>query len=145
MSIDQTRRLLLSVRPRFAAAILDGTKTVELRRTRPRIVVPTECLLYASTPVQAVVGICRITKVLEYKPRGLWRVAGEGCGINYSEFAAYFDGCDKAYGLLITRAEQLDSAIPLSTLRRRSSGFQPPQSFRYLTFAHSDRLLARTW
>ena len=50
-------------RPRFAEAILAGVKTVELRRTVPKIVVPTLALLYATTPVRALLGTCIITDV----------------------------------------------------------------------------------
>jgi predicted transcriptional regulator len=50
------RTLLLSLRPRFADAILAGAKTVELRR-RPINARPgTAILLYASRPMMAIVG-----------------------------------------------------------------------------------------
>ena len=39
LELDQDRMIVLSLKPRFAEAILAGTKTVELRRTGPRIVV----------------------------------------------------------------------------------------------------------
>ena len=39
--IDPARALVLSLKPRFAEAILDGTKTVEVRRVMPRITIPT--------------------------------------------------------------------------------------------------------
>ena len=47
-SLDPARALVLSLKPRFAGAILAGTKTVEVRRVMPRITVPTLALLYAS-------------------------------------------------------------------------------------------------
>ena len=40
-------------------AILAGVKTVELRRTVPKIVIPTRALLYAASPVRALLGTCR--------------------------------------------------------------------------------------
>ena len=43
--LDLDRMVVLSLRPRFAEAILAGDKTVELRRTVPKIVVPTRALL----------------------------------------------------------------------------------------------------
>ena len=42
--LDQNRMIVLSLKPRFAAAVLAGTKTVELRRSEPKIVVPTRAL-----------------------------------------------------------------------------------------------------
>ena len=46
-ALDPARALVLSLKPRFAEAILSGTKTVEVRRVMPRITVPTLALLYA--------------------------------------------------------------------------------------------------
>ena len=38
--LDQDRTIVLSLKPRFAEGILAADRTVELRRTAPRIVVP---------------------------------------------------------------------------------------------------------
>ena len=61
--LDSDRMIVLSLKPRFAQAILAGVKTVELRRTVPKIVIPTRALLYASSPVRALLGTCVITSV----------------------------------------------------------------------------------
>ena len=53
------RVTLLSVRPRFAEALLNGTKTAEIRRRRANIPDGSLCLLYASAPVRALVGAIR--------------------------------------------------------------------------------------
>ena len=52
--LDPDRMVVLSFKPRFAHAILAGVKTVELRRTVPKIVIPTRALLYAASPVRAL-------------------------------------------------------------------------------------------
>ena len=57
--LDQDRMIVLSLKPRFAEAILTGDKTVELRRAEPKIVVPTRALLYATTAVLASRGFLR--------------------------------------------------------------------------------------
>ena len=61
--LDRDRMIVLSLKPRFADAIPAEDKTVELRRTEPKIVVPTRALLYATTPVRALLGTCVITSV----------------------------------------------------------------------------------
>ena len=61
--LDPDRMVILSLKPRFAEAILAGVKTVELRRTELKIVVPTRALLYAASPVRALLGTCIITSV----------------------------------------------------------------------------------
>jgi predicted transcriptional regulator len=144
MITDQTRRLLLSVKPRFAAAILDGSKTVELRRTRPRIEVPTEALIYSSSPERALIGTCDVVEVMAYTPRGMWQLVGQRTGVTYPEFQAYFVGCDTAYGLVLRNAQRLRNEVSLQSMRTTWNSFQPPQSFRYLTRSASDLMLSLT-
>ena len=50
------RTLLLSLRPRFAQAILSGAKTVEVRRRPVNAPPQTPIILYASSPTMAIVG-----------------------------------------------------------------------------------------
>jgi len=140
--IDPDRSILLSIRPRFAEAILAGTKTVELRRTPPRLDVPTEVLLYASQPTCAIVGTCRVDKILAYTPAGLWRLIGRHTGVTHGEFKLYFQGVSTAYGLVLNEPLRLGAAVALPALRQTWQGFHPPQSFRYLDRKSTDRVLA---
>lgn len=139
---DPDRRLLLSLKPLYAEAILAGTKTIELRRTRPRINVPTEALIYASSPRCALIGTCRVTDVLEFTPKGMWRLHRHRASIEFAAFKEYFDGCETAYGLVIEAASRLPNEVTLPRIRNTWDGFQPPQSFRYLSTAMSDEVLA---
>jgi predicted transcriptional regulator len=53
--MNRSAILWLSLRPAFAERFLRGTKTVELRRTRPRVSLGDHALLYAAAPVNALV------------------------------------------------------------------------------------------
>ena len=142
--IDDQRRLMLSLKPGYADAILDGTKTIELRRTRPRLILPTEALIYASSPTMAVVGRCRVIHIVDLTPEGLWRRHGKSAAIDRQAYLRYFHGSTRAYGLLIADPIRLESPIELEALRSWRSGFHPPQSFQFMTMQHSDELLALT-
>lgn len=52
---------LFSIRPHFATAILDGSKTVELRTVAPRKTIE-RIWIYATAPVQQIVGYFTPTK-----------------------------------------------------------------------------------
>jgi hypothetical protein len=67
------RPLMMSLRPRFAQAILDGSKTVELRRTRVLAPPGTTIIIYASAPVISVVGIVTLGTVDADNPNTLGR------------------------------------------------------------------------
>ena len=130
--MSNDRRLLLSLKPRFADAILDGSKTVELRRTRPTIKVPTDALIYASSPRMAIIGRCRVESIGSYAPSALWEAHGHSAGVTRREFRDYFSGADRAYALMLSGPSRFDESIQLADIRCWWPGFVPPQSFRYL-------------
>ena len=123
--------LLLSVRPRFAQAILAGTKTVEIRRRPIRSGSGTPVVLYASTPTMAVVGTARLVDVEALTLHRAWRRYRHTLGVSWPEFTEYLDGVDVAYLLRLDDVKELERPILLHTLRARRP-FQPPQSFRYI-------------
>ncbi len=138
---DQDRMIVLSLKPRFAEAILAGTKTVELRRTRPKIKVPTRALLYASTPVRALLGTCIVTSVNSAPLSDLWREFGSRVNLRYPEFMSCFEGAEVGTALTLAQQQPLTRRVPLQDLRADPIGFRPPQSFSYVDSKTGDRLL----
>lgn len=130
--LDRDRMVVLSLKPRFAEAVLSGVKTVELRRTVPKIVVPTRALLYATTPVRALLGTCIITSVHAADLAVLWREYGSRSDLRYFEFQQYFDGVDVGAALTLTEPRVFDRQVSLQDLRAKPRGFRPPQSFAYV-------------
>lgn len=139
--VDPARALVLSLKPRFAEAILDGTKTVEVRRVMPRITVPTLALLYASGSVRALVGTCVVRSVARYPADELWQLHGADTALSRTEFDTYLHGRDCGVALLLERPEPLAAPVPLHTLRQ-AHGFRPPQSLAYVCHTQRERLLA---
>lgn len=125
--------LLLSIRPEYANKIFDGTKTVELRRTRPRLEVGDRVLVYVSTPVKALMGMFEVGRVMDAPPSHLWSHVREHAGITRWQFDHYYTGADRAYGIFLKSPRQLPIPIKLGHLRELIDGFVPPQSYRYLT------------
>lgn len=138
---DPSRVLVLSLKPRFAEAILDGTKTVELRRVMPRITIPTLASLYASGSERSLVGTCVVREVVQCGLEELWSRFGDRTGLSHSEFEEYFAGRVQGVALLLQDAKPLSERIALDALRR-ISGFRPPQSFGYVDHQQHDLLLA---
>lgn len=139
--LDRDRMVVLSLKPRFAEAILAGNKTVELRRTMPQIVVPTQALLYATSPVRALLGTCVVTDVVSADLDILWRNFGSRADLNYREFKQYFDGVDSGAALTLADPRTFTRRIPLEDLRAKRKGFRPPQSFAYMDATAGNRLL----
>lgn len=124
--------LFLSLRPRFADLLLNGDKSVELRRVRPDVAPGTSVLLYASSPMMKLVGRAEVEEVKVAPVRQIWREHGRETGINQSEYDAYFEDLDEAVAIKLVNIRRLDKPRPLKDLRNSLAGFQPPQSYRYL-------------
>ena len=139
--LDPDRMVVLSLKPRFAEAILSGAKTVELRRTVPKIVVPTRALLYATTPVRALIGTCIITRVQSAELEVLWRECGPRSALRYHEFLQYFEGLDVGTALTLIQPRAFRRQVSLQDLRARPRSFRPPQSFAYVDTKTGDELM----
>lgn len=129
---SSARALLLSIQPRFAQAIVDGTKTVELRRVRPTVSAGDRLVFYETSPTRAVVAIATVVGVLAKDPATLRRRVAAKSGLQGEEFLAYFSGCDIGFGIEFCEVVALRSPVTLNDLRRRVPGFTPPQSYHYL-------------
>ena len=126
--------LLLSIRPTFADQILDGSKTVEFRRRHPRqIQLGTRMLIYASSPVRALIGTAVVVDVVEGSPEEVWDEYQTVGGIEYEQFNAYYEECDRAIVIRLSKPVRLKKAIPLDDLRSKWPGFHPPQQFAYMS------------
>ena len=139
--LDPDRMIVLSLKPRFAQAILAGVKTVELRRTVPKIVIPTRALLYASSPVRALLGTCVITSVRSADLAALWHEYGSRSELSSHEFQQYFEGVAKGTALTLSEPQALSRPIPLQDLRAKPRSFRPPQSFAYVDTKTGNQLI----
>ncbi len=124
--------VLLSVRPKYADKIFERTKTVELRRIRPKLLEEGDLvLLYVSSPVQALTGAFKVDKIIEKPLKDLWRMVRKKAGITRQEFDNYYDGVSVGVGIFfkVQDVQQLDKPISLDILKEQF--FHPPQGFRY--------------
>lgn len=141
-SCDPHRMLVLSLRPRFAEAILSGEKTVELRRVEPQIELPTRALVYASSPTRSLMGQCVVRKAVRLPLSMLWRRYGHATAVTQEEFHDYFAQKETGIALLLSNPVRLSSEVPLVKLRQSVDRFRAPQSFAYVAVETGARLLA---
>lgn len=127
----ENRALFISLRPRFAELLLDGRKTVELRRIQPAVSPGTLVLLYASSPLRALVGTGVVQGVSVASSDDIWTLLGSLTGLSRAEYDHYFHGADRAVAISLRDLKRLERPVPLLDLRRGRSWFRPPQSFRY--------------
>jgi predicted transcriptional regulator len=127
---------MLSIRPRFVAAIFDGSKRYELRRTCPRVSPGDAVLVYVSQPISAICGMIGIeqihTRVGRTAAKHLWPLVRTASGVNRSEFNAYFAESRTAHALEINVIAPFEEPLPLASLRDCMPSFHPPQCYWYL-------------
>lgn len=139
--VDPDRMMILSLKPRYAEVILSGSKTVELRRTEPRILVPTRALIYATTPVKALLGTCIVESVITDGLAALWKAHGSRTGLRHTEFRSYFKGREVGSALVLSEARRFARQVPLADLRASRCMDRPPQSYSYIDATTGDQLL----
>jgi len=133
--------LLVSIRPKYASAIIEGRKTVEFRRKFPEDVAPgSRAYIYSSRPVQAVIGIAVIERVERMLTTLLWHKHGFAACIDQATFDDYFHGQSDGFAVVLKSAHMLSPAISRSMLKNILS-IRPPQSFMYLPSDFERRFL----
>ncbi len=130
--MESSTALLVSIRPRFVEQIFAGTKTVELRRIRPRVETGDLVIIYASGSQKALVGAFQIADVIAAAPSTIWRRYGAKTGLTKREFDDYFTNLATGFAIEVARTWQLASPVELATLRSQQGGFHAPQSYRYI-------------
>lgn len=127
---QEFKAALISVHPKYARQILEGSKRVEFRRvwaSRP----VTHLVLYSTAPDMKVVAILKIKETIEESKAGLWELAKRyGGGLTREELRAYFLDKARGYGLIIGSVQALKKPIALSDA---IPGMRAPQSYAYLT------------
>jgi predicted transcriptional regulator/transcriptional regulator with XRE-family HTH domain len=127
-----SRDVIFSIRPVHAEKILDGSKTVELRRRFTGGVRPgTLALIYSTSPTSALTGSARIKEVERLTVLDLWEKHCSSACLYKREFEDYFSGVDSGYAIVLTSAKPLVRPVGLPELRQRF-GFEPPQSYQYV-------------
>jgi predicted transcriptional regulator len=127
--------ILLSVRPVYAAGLLAGTKTAEVRRRFPEQPAGTTIYVYSSTPDRAVVGTLQLDGIDRPAARDVWREYEDRIQISRPSLEKYLANCDRAAVLRVSAPVLWSEPLPLHQLRGLV-GVEPPQSFRYLDDDH---------
>lgn len=135
--------LFLSIHPEYVQAILEGRKTVELRKRRPRAEVGSTVVIYATMPRCEVVATAIVERIQSAEPARLWRHVRCAAAVSKHAYDHYYAGTDTAVGIHLSRIRQFDEPIPLGDLRDRWQGFHPPQQFRYLSNCQQELISLR--
>lgn len=127
--------IFLSIKPQYADLILNGEKTVELRRVRPKLQPGDLVILYATAPISAILGCFTTLDVITAPIQEIWDTFGPQSSISHDLFFDYFQGVDEGVAILVDKTFRLipnEEESDLTRLRETYAGFHPPQGYRYI-------------
>ena len=121
-------KVLLSIKPEFADKIFDGTKKYEFRKSIFKRKDIRKVVVYASSPVQQVIGEFDIEDILCENTKRLWEITQEFSGITKQFYDSYFADKEVAFAIQVGNIRRYASPKRLSDLDIDFA----PQSFAYL-------------
>ena len=121
-------KVLLSIKPEFADKIFDGTKKYEFRKSIFKRKDIRKVVVYASSPVQQVIGEFDIEDILCENTKRLWEITQEFSGITKQFYDSYFADKEVAFAIQVGNVRRYSNPKRLSDLDIDFA----PQSFAYL-------------
>ncbi len=122
-------KVVLSIKPEFAFKIFDGTKKFEFRKSIFKNEKIKTIIVYASSPVQQVIGEFDIEEVLNHDLSTLWDLTREFSGISEEFYYEYFLNKEQGFAIKIKKTRKYRTPKCL----RADFNLSPPQSFAYWT------------
>lgn len=120
-------KVVLSIKPEFANKIFDGTKKYEFRKAIFKNEKIKTIIVYASSPVQQVIGEFEIEKIINHDIDTLWGLTQQFSGISEEYFYQYFGEKEIGYAIKIKKTKRYKQPKCL----RADYNLLPPQSFAY--------------
>lgn len=121
------KEVLMSINPQYVSKIFDGTKTYEFRKTDFKNEVK-RVYIYATHPVQKIVGYMMFDGILKENVKTLWKKCKKETGIGKTEFYNYLFDYENGYAHHINYAVEFKEPIDVTTL----NDFITPQSWYYI-------------
>ncbi len=125
---------LFSIKPLYAYKIFSRKKKFELRRELSEPIEDRSLVIvYASSPVQAIIGEFYVARVIRGDPSTVWKRVRQDpvSGISSSSWR-YIRGAKKAIAIEVKNPILYPRRIYLEEIRRIIPGWNPPLSYRSL-------------
>lgn len=125
------RNFIISIKPNYALKIIDGVKTVELRRRFPvDNIKGGKVIVYASSPIREIIGYAIIEGVEKLPIAKLWKKYNEEACVEKEFFYTYFEGVEEGYAVSLSHPVKLQIPINVKSLEKKYK-ISAPQSYCY--------------
>lgn len=130
--MPESDNILISVDARHVTRILEGSKTVELRRRAIKLAQGSQLWIYSKVPKGYVEVLAIVDDVVAAAPDVIWHRYKSRSGITRAEFEKYFQDLDMGHAILFGNIRRLKPILSLDDIRERLLTFQPPQFYKRL-------------
>lgn len=130
------RFAVISIKPQYVEAIVEGQKIYELRRRKPNLVKGDLLFIYETSPRKKVTASAELERIINENIDTLWEKVAESCAVNFETFTDYFKGCKNGYALQLKNVKSYRNPLSLDDLRCQMPKYMPPQFFHYLDREH---------
>lgn len=123
--------LLLSIHSGYAIQIVNGQKTIELRRRFPLFKKEDKkkIFIYACSPISKIIGECNLQVVKKVPLKQLWKISSNLAMIDKTSFDEYFKDRDFGFALYLENPVKYNQPVLLTSVLGNK---HPPQSYRYM-------------
>ena len=121
-------KVVLSIKPEFAYKIFDGSKKFEFRKSIFKNKEVKSVIVYASSPVQKVIGEFEIGKIINQDIDTLWSLTKDFSGITEDFFYNYFSEKEEGFAIQVKNKKKYKNPKCL----KKDFKLHPPQSFAYI-------------
>jgi len=121
-------KVLLSIKPEYAEKILSGYKKYEFRKKLFKNPMVKKVIIYASSPIQKVVGEFDIEYILSLEPETLWEKTERYSGVDKEFYDSYFNGKEIGHAIKVKKTKRYRKQLDLRDFDIEYA----PQSFVYI-------------
>jgi predicted transcriptional regulator len=126
--MDTSTNVILSIKPKYAQAIIAGTKKVEFRKKIFKRPVD-KVYIYSSSPTKKIIGYFTFSEIVEETPTELWSKFQNVGSIDKADFFDYFKDSEKGFAIVVDNVEKFKKGIdPIEFFEN----FCAPQSYIYI-------------
>jgi len=122
--------ILISIKPKYAARIIEGKKRVEIRRRRMNVRKGDRLWIYSSCPLASIEAVAIVDSVVWGDPLEIWPCVSGLADISEETYSRYLAGSSSACAIYLGDVVRLTSPLSLKEIRRGNPGFHPPQFFQ---------------
>ncbi|WP_289054261.1 ASCH domain-containing protein [Carboxylicivirga marina] len=136
---DTSTNVILSIKPVYANAIMEGIKKVEFRKKIFKRPVD-KIFIYSSSPEMKFIGYFTVGKITEASPIELWHKFKDVGHINKQDFFEYYKDKSSGYSIGVKDFVKFEEAINPKDI---FPDFYPPQSYQYINQKETSFILSK--